>query len=146
MVLNTTPFFSVVQIIYFHDCLRIYTFIFLTPWQGLENGSFRILADKRVVLPYSRTFTKIFIFSLENPSFGMLTISKIGRFDFTQKMARKFKIFTLSHRKVIVLEIELKIMDIWTTLPPEIHQINFSDNHGNKLLDKRQNLRESSIS
>ena len=49
------------------------------------------------------------------------------RFDFTQKMARKLKNFTLSHRKVLVLENEQKILDIWTTLPPEIHQKKFSD-------------------
>ena len=61
-------------------------------------------------------------------------------------MARKLKIFTLSHRKVLVLETELKILDISTGLPPEIHRKVFSDNHGNTLLDKRQNLRESSIS
>ena len=256
VVSNTTPFFAVVQIIYFHDCLRIYTFIFLTPWQGLENGSFRILAEKRVVLTYSRTFTKIFVFfpwkskfwnvdniehwkrfdftqkmakklkiftlshrkvllleielkvldiwttlppeihhkiffrqsenlyfhisdpltRFRNGSFRILaekrvvltysrTFTKIfvffpwkskfwnvdniehwKRFDFTQKMAKKLKIFTLSHRKVLLLEIELKILDIWTTLPPEINHNFFSDNHGNKLLDKRQNLRESSIS
>ena len=44
------------------------------------------------------------------------------RFDFTQKMAGKLKIFTLSHRKVLVIEIELKVLDIWTTLPREIPQ------------------------
>ena len=122
VVSNTTPFFAVVQIIYFHDCLRIYTFIFLTPWQGLENGSFRILAEKRVVLTYSRTFTKIFVFFPWKSKFWNVdNIEHWKRFDFTQKMAKKLKIFTLSHRKVLLLEIELKILDIWTTLPPEIH-------------------------
>ena len=32
------------------------------------------------------------------------------------------------------------------TLPPEIQQIKFSDNPGNKLMAKSQKLRESSIS
>ena len=37
------------------------------------------LAEKRVFIPYGSTFTKISVFFLENPSFGMLTILKIGK-------------------------------------------------------------------
>ena len=116
VVSNTTPFFTVVQIIYFHDCLRIYTFIFLTPWKDLENGSFRILAEKRVVLPYSRTFTNIFVFFPWKSKFcNVDNIENWKIFYITQKLERKLKNFTLSQRKVLVLEIELKILDIWTT-------------------------------
>ena len=42
-------------------------------------------------------------------------------------MERKLNLFTLSHRKVLDLEIYLKILEIWTTLPPEIQQIKISD-------------------
>ena len=45
---------------------------------------------------------RLSFFFLENPSFGMLTTLKIAkRFDFTQKMVRKLKFFTINHRKVI---------------------------------------------
>ena len=46
------------------------------------------------------------LFFLENPSFGIFdNIENWKRLDFTQKMVRKLKIFTLSHRKVLVPEI-----------------------------------------
>ena len=145
VVSNTTPFFAVVQIIYFHDCLRIYSFIFLTPWQGLENWSFRILAEKTVVLPYSRTFTNIFVFfPLKIQVLECWQYRKLEKIWFYTKNVKKTQNF-YCHIKVLVLEIELKILDIRTTLPSEIHKKLF-DNHGNKLLDKLQNLRESSIS
>ena len=54
----------------------------------------------------SAGFSTIFsFFSLENPSFEILTILKLEKSDFTQKMERKLNLFTLSHRKVLDVEI-----------------------------------------
>ena len=57
-------------------------------------------------LPYSSTFTKIFgFFPLKSKFWNVDNIENWKRFDFTQKIVRKLRIFTLSHRKGIVLEI-----------------------------------------
>ena len=51
-------------------------------------------------------------FPLKSKFWNVDNIENWKRFYFKQKLARKFKNFTLSHRKVLVLEIELKILDI----------------------------------
>ena len=78
----------------------------MTPWQVLENGSCRIVAEKKVFLPYSSSFTKIFVlFPWKYKFWNVDNIENLKRLDFTQKMARKLKNFTLSHRMVLFLEI-----------------------------------------
>ena len=84
------------------------------------------MAEKRVFVPFSRIFTNIFVFfPLKIQVLKFWQYWKLEKSDFTQNMERKLNLFTLSHRKVLDLEIYLKILEIWTALPPEIQQIKF---------------------
>ena len=79
---------------------------FLTPWKVLENKYFQILLDKRAFFRFSRTFTKIFGYFPWNSKFWNVdNIENWKSSEFTLKIVRKLKILTLSHRKVLVLEV-----------------------------------------
>ena len=53
-----------------------------------------------------KTFTKIFVFRPSKAKFWNVdNIENWKRFNFTQKMVGKLKMFTPSHRKVLILEI-----------------------------------------
>ena len=87
---------------------------------------FLIFGREKGVSPFQQDFHQDFRFFPLKPMFWNVdNIENWKRFDFTQKKVRKLKIFTPSHRKVLILEIYLKILEIWTTLPPEIQQIKF---------------------
>ena len=107
VVSSTTPFFAVLAIMFGQDCLRIYAFIIsdpLTRFRKWEFTNFRKEGCSSLAAGLSPRLSGFF--SIENPSFGMFTTLKIGKdLILHKKMVRKLKMFTLSHRKAIVLEI-----------------------------------------
>ena len=84
------------------------------------------MAEKRVFVPFQQDFHQYFrFFPLKIQVLKFWQYWKLEKSDITQNMERKLNLFTLSRRKVLDLEIYLKILEIWTTLPPEIQQIKF---------------------
>ena len=63
-----------------HDCLRIYTFIISDPLTRFRKLKFPIFGREKGVSHFQQDFHQDFVFFLlENPSFRMLTILKIGK-------------------------------------------------------------------
>ena len=87
-------------------CLRIYTFIISDPLTKFRKWKFRNFGRKKGVPPLQQDFHQDFrSFPWKFKFSNFDNIENWKRFDFTQEMVRKLKIFTLTHRKVLVLEI-----------------------------------------
>ena len=67
---------------------------FLTPWQDLENESFRILSEKRVFLPFQQDFLQDFrFFSLKIQVLEFRQYWKLEKIWFYAKNGKKTQTF-----------------------------------------------------
>ena len=88
------------------DCLRIHTFIISDPLTRFKKWKFPNFGGDKSVRPFQQDFHQYFrFFPLNIQVLKFWQYWKLEKSDFTKKMERKLNLFTLSHRKVLDVEI-----------------------------------------
>ena len=86
--------FLKVYIINVQDCLRIHTFIIYDPLTRSRKWNISNFGREKSVRPFQQDFHQYFcFFSLENPSFEILTILEIGKLWLYPKNGKKTQPF-----------------------------------------------------